>query len=69
MALYLIRSGNNKYVVDAESSLEAVTAWIDEKNREEREVYNSKRVINPTEFSVEQIGTYHGVIKSKASEE
>lgn len=68
MPLFLIRRGNDKFVVEADSSLAAITAWIDEKNREEREVYESKRIFNPPEFSIEQIGTYHGVIKPKASE-
>ncbi|MEN2467229.1 hypothetical protein [Ornithinibacillus sp. JPR2-1] len=64
MNLYLIRYSNDKYVVEAQTSQEAIGAWIDEKNREEKEVYESIRVFRPNNYSIELIGTYHGIIKA-----
>ncbi|WP_342045973.1 hypothetical protein [Bacillus sp. OTU530] len=64
MNLFLIRYSNDKYVVEADTAQEAISAWIDTKNKEEADVYESKRKFKPNNFSVERIGTYHGVIKA-----
>ncbi|WP_067728871.1 hypothetical protein [Oceanobacillus damuensis] len=64
MSLYLIRYSNDKFVVKADSSIDAIKLWIDEKNREEKEVYQSKRKFNPNDFSIERLGTYHGIMEA-----
>ncbi|MEH7464491.1 hypothetical protein V7166_21240 [Bacillus thuringiensis] len=64
MELFLIRHSDDKYVIEAKTAQEAISAWIDEKNKEEKEVYQSKREFRPRDFSIERIGTYHGIIKA-----
>ncbi|QUG41323.1 hypothetical protein KD050_18920 [Psychrobacillus sp. INOP01] len=51
---YLIRYGNEKVLVSARTSLEAVTHWIKvEQGRREQEGQNVK--FNPSNFTVEAI--------------
>jgi hypothetical protein len=64
MHLYLIRYSNDKFVVEAPNSQKAIDLWISEKNREEREVYESKRIFNPRNFSIEEIGSEGGIIRA-----
>ena len=62
--LYLIRHYKEKYIVEAEDSLKAITAWINEKNREEKEYYNSVRKFKPNEYSIENIGSRKAIIRA-----
>lgn len=64
LTLYLIKHSNDKYTVEAETAQKAIAAWIDARNIEEKEVYQSRRQFKPNDFSIEKIGTYHGVIKA-----
>ncbi|MDT0159261.1 hypothetical protein [Bacillus sp. AG4(2022)] len=52
--LYLIETGNNSVVVSAKNSIEAVSLWIEQKNKE-READGRLIKFNPQNYSVKQI--------------